>query len=60
MKDNLKNNITKNLTFTFYHSGDFEDEGIYVCKNCGQKLFLSSGEKLPNCKRCGFSVFTKQ
>ena len=48
------------IPITLYNAGIFFEEGIYICKNCGQKLFLSRGEKLPVCSRCGHSVFTKQ
>ena len=61
MKKNFKNkNDNCALPITFYNAGSFCEEGIYICKNCGQKLFLSRGEKLSVCSRCGDSVFTKQ
>lgn len=63
MKNNSKQFERQNnygQKFTFYSSGTFQKEGIYICKNCGQKLFLSSEKKLPVCTKCGQSVFTKQ
>ena len=61
MKKVFKENKDKYiLSVTLYSAGSFLEEGIYICKNCGQKLFLNKGEKLPVCSRCGHSVFTKQ
>lgn len=52
--------VDYSIPITFYSTGSFAEEGTYICKNCGQKLFLNNEEKLPVCPRCGHSVFTKQ
>ena len=56
-KENKDNYV---IPITLYNAGNFFEEGIYICKNCGQKLFLSRVEKLPVCSKCGHFVFTKQ
>ncbi len=40
-------------------SGSNQEEGTYICKNCGQKVYLESIKSLPSCPRCGNQIFTK-
>ena len=41
-------------------AGEKQDEGFYVCENCGQKLYLNDGDILMDCPRCDNKTFTKE
>ena len=62
MKNNIEDdnlNYLKSLGIEFFISGSVQKQGVYVCKNCGQKLFLENTKILPVCKKCGSCIFTK-
>lgn len=50
----------KNDNSTTCFSGDKQDEGFYVCENCGQKVYLNDGDTLMDCPRCTNKTFTKE
>ena len=60
MKDIFDKKHTDSFVFKFYNSGSVAPEGTYICKNCGQKLFMQKSSVLPVCSKCGNSVFTRQ
>ena len=43
-----------------YNAGECVLEGIYVCLNCGQKVFIENGQHLKKCSKCGLEKFTLQ
>ncbi len=42
-----------------YFSNTIQDEGVYVCKNCGKKVYIENKKRLPTCPKCGSQIFTK-
>ena len=47
-----------NKMIDIYCDKDLVEAGIYVCVNCGQKVFIEKKSKLNPCKKCGFKKFT--
>ena len=56
----LKNISANCETIVTYFANTFQNVGLYVCKNCGQKLFLEKSQILPKCQKCGNNSFTKE
>ena len=58
--NNFNSLAQKNDNSTTCFSGDKQDEGFYVCENCGQKVYLNDGDTLMDCPRCTNKTFTKE
>lgn len=56
---NFENNEDKYKHLKTYFAGDRQQEGFYVCENCGQKLYLNENDVLMDCPRCTNKTFTK-
>ncbi len=42
-----------------YKTGEKPEEGAYYCTNCGERVDIGSGDKLPPCPRCSNNEFTQ-
>lgn len=54
-----KNRTDRKNVFQTYSSKTMQEEGVYVCYNCGQKIYLETKSILPTCPKCGYNLFTK-
>ena len=54
-----KNRTDRKNVFQTYSSKTMQEEGVYACYNCGQKVYLETKSILPTCPKCGYNLFTK-
>ena len=59
MKNKSKLEFNVETLVTFFANTE-QNQGVYVCKNCGQKIFIEDKTKLPYCPKCGGKIFTKE
>ena len=48
----------KDTDIKIYLTGQIVCEGVYTCKNCGQKIYVEEENKLPKCPRCFGDIWT--
>jgi FHA domain/Zinc-ribbon containing domain len=53
----ISTSLTPSPASDSYATGTFPGAGTYFCLECGSQLALHEDERLPECPRCGASIF---
>jgi predicted RNA-binding Zn-ribbon protein involved in translation (DUF1610 family) len=56
-ESNISTSLTPSPASDSFATGTFPGAGTYFCLECGSQLALLEDERLPECPRCGASIF---
>lgn len=58
-RSSISTSLTPTPASDSYATGKLPGSGTYFCLDCGSQLSLRESERLPECPRCGTSIFRR-